>query len=186
VDLRLVAGCGLVCALAGGGIAATSERDYRARAYVIQVPPRYGGDHGVAHARSDPVLRRALALSGVKGRDPRWLRDHSDVSVTSRRDLAFSVRTTQRPQSAALATAYAKAFRRSIPTVPGLPTRGRGARDAQPEMGAFGWALLGGAGGLWLGAAVAIVLDGLLSRGSGQGPRPASPRGAPARRATPS
>jgi hypothetical protein len=184
VDLRIVAGCGLVCALVAGGIAATSERDYRARAYVIQVPPEYGGDRGIDQARSDSVLRRALALSGVQGRDPRWLRDHSDVSITSRRDLAFSVRTTQRAQSAALATAYAKAFRHSIPTVAGLPTRGRGARDAQPEMGPVGWTLLGGAGGLWLGAALAILLDG-LSRGSGQAPRPASRRGAPARRATP-
>jgi hypothetical protein len=181
VDLRLVVGCGVVCALAAGGIAATGERDYRARAYVIQVPPRFGGDHGVALARGEPVLRRALGLSGVEGRDPRWLRDHSDVSVTSRHDLAISVRTTERAQSAALATAYAKALRRSIPTVPGLPTRGRGARDAQPEMGAFGWTLLGGAGGLWLGAALAIVLDGLLSRGSGRAPRPASHRGAAAR-----
>jgi hypothetical protein len=185
VDLRLVVGCGLICALAAGGIAATGERDYRARAYVIQVPPRYAGEQGVARARSEPILLRALALSGVRGRDPRWLRDHSDVSVTSRRDLAFSVRTTQRAESAALATAYAKAFRRSIPTVPGLPTRGRGARDAQPEMGPFGWALLGGAGGLWLGAALAILLDGLLNRGSGQAARPASPPSAPARRATP-
>jgi hypothetical protein len=184
VDLRIVAACGVVGALAAGAIAATGERDYKARAYVIQVPPRYGGEHGIDLARSDPVLRQALALSGVQGHNPRWLRDHSDVSLTSRRDLAFSVRTTQRAQSAALATAYAKSFRHSIPTVAGLPTRGRGARDAQPEMGPIGWALLGGAGGLWLGAALAILLDG-LSRGSGQAPRPASPRGAPARRATP-
>ena len=43
-------------------------QDYRARAYVIQVPSDLGGQRGVELARSDRVLNRAIQLSGPIGR----------------------------------------------------------------------------------------------------------------------
>lgn len=52
---RLIAGFALVGALAGGSIAALGERDYRAHAYVIRVPPAYGTKAGLAMARSDRI-----------------------------------------------------------------------------------------------------------------------------------
>jgi hypothetical protein len=171
VDLRIVIGCALLCALAAGAFAVAGGRDYRARSFVIRVPPGYTGERGLELARGDRVLRRALALATDPERDPAWLREHSGAELTSRLDLAFTVESDDRERSAALATAYAKAFRREIPTTPGLATRGRGARDAQPGLGPLGWALLGGAAGLWLGAALAILL---ASRsGSAPAPRPA-------------
>jgi hypothetical protein len=157
VDVRIVLACALLCALAAGTVAAVGERDYRARSFVIRVPPGYTGERGLELARSEAVLGRALVLASEEGRDAGWLRERSRAELTSRLDLAFTVETDDRERSAALATAYAKAFRSEIPTTPGLATQGRGARDAQPELGPLGWALLGGAAGLWLGAALAIL-----------------------------
>ena len=178
---RIVLGCALVFALGAGGLAALDGRDYRARAFVIRVPPQVGSERGLERARGEPVLRRALALAGETGRDARWLAEHSDVQLTSRLDLAITVETPERERSAALATAYAKAVRRSIPDEPGLLTRGRGARDAQPELSPLGWALLGGVSGLWVGAALSILL---VRPGSGPAPRRACAPCAPATRAT--
>jgi hypothetical protein len=184
VDVRIIAACAVVGALLAGGVTALGERDYQARSFVIRVPPRLGGPRGIELARGDRVLRRALALAGDARREPAWLRRHSHVEITSRGDVAITVRVPDRVESAELATAYAKAFRRSIPAVPGLATRGRGARDSAPELGPLGWALFGAAGGLFVGAALAIARDG-LSRGSRRGARPASAPCAPARRSTP-
>jgi hypothetical protein len=185
VDLRVVIGCALVFAIGAGAVAAAGERDYRARSFVIRVAPQFGGTRGIGLARSEPVLRRTLVLAGERARDTRWLRRHSSVELTSRRDLALTVETPEREATVVLATGYAKAVRRSLPRVPGLATRGRGARDAQPELGPVGWALLGGAAGLWVGAAVSILREGLVRSGSARAARRASPPGAPARRATP-
>jgi hypothetical protein len=185
VDLRLVLGCALAFGVAAGAFAATGERVYTARAFVVRVPPEVGRGAGVDLARSEPVLRRTLNLAGERRLGTRWLRAHSSVELTSRLDLALTVDAPGREQSVTLATAYAKAVRRSIPDQPGLLTRGQGARDAQPGLGALGWALVGATAGLWVGAALAIVRDGMLRRGSGPGPRPASSPCAPARRATP-
>jgi hypothetical protein len=174
VDLRIVIGCALLCALVAGGLAVAGGRDYRARSFVIRVPPDYTGERGLQLARSDRVLRRALVLAGETEQTPAWLRERTGAELTSRLDLSFTVNSDDREQSAALATAYAKAFRREIPTTPGLATRGRGARDAQPGLGPLGWALLGGAAGLWIGGALAILRAGLAARsGSAPAPRPA-------------
>jgi hypothetical protein len=185
VDARIVLGCALLAALCAGALALVGERDYRARSFVIRVPPDFTGDRGLELARSDNVLRRALVLAGEEPAGATWLRGRSTAELTSRMDLSFTVRTPDREQSAALATAYARAYRAEIPRRAGLTTRGRGARDAQRTLGPLGWALLGGAAGLWLGMALAIVRDGLSRRGSAPAPRPASAPCAPARRATP-
>jgi hypothetical protein len=142
---------------------------------VIRVPPDFTGERGLARARSDRVLGRALVLAGDGDHDAAWLRERSSAELTSRLDLSFTVEAPGREQSAALATAYAKAFRREIPPRPGLTTRGRGARDAQRSLGPVGWTLLGGAAGLWLGMALAIVRAGRARSGSAPAPRPASP-----------
>jgi hypothetical protein len=184
VDVRIVLGCAAVFALGAGIVAAAGEQNYRARAFVIQVSPELGGRRGLEFARSQPVLRRALELAGERTHGVGWLAGHSSVELTSRLDLAFTVEAPERGRAAALATGYARAFRASIPDEPGLATRGRGARDAQPELGPLGWALLGGAGGLWVGAALAILYEGLVSRGSARALRRASPACAPARRPT--
>jgi hypothetical protein len=160
MDARIVLGCALVAALAAGGLALASGRDYRARSFVIRVPPDFAGERGLERARREAVLRRALVLAGERERGTGWLREHSSAELTSRLDLSFTVEAPDREQSAALATAYAKAFRREIPRRPGLTTRGRGARDAQQMLGPLGWTLLGGAAGLWLGMALAIVVQG--------------------------
>jgi hypothetical protein len=187
VDARIVLACALLCALAAGAIALARGTDYRARSFVIRVPPDFAGERGLARARSDAVLRRALALAGEAERGVGWLREHSSAELTSRLDLSFTVEAPDRDRSAALATAYAKAYRRAIPPRPGLTTRGRGARDAQRTLGPLGWTLLGGAAGLWLGMALAIVRDGRTraTSGSAPAPHPASPPCARARRATP-
>jgi hypothetical protein len=161
VSVRFALACGLVCALVAGAISLTGEHGYHAHAYVIRLPVDVGGPQGVALARSEPVLRRALHEAGESGLDTRWLREHSQVELTSRMDLAFSVEAPERDQAAALATGYAKAFRQSIPERTGLTAIGRGARDAEPELGPFGWALLGGMVGVWAGAALSIVRRGL-------------------------
>jgi hypothetical protein len=164
VDARIVLGCALLAALAAGAIALAGGTDYRARSFVIRVPPAFAGERGLERARADRVLRRALVLAGEANRETGWLRERSSAELTSRLDLSFAVEAPDRAQSAALATAYAKAFRREIPPRPGLTTRGRGARDAQRTLGPVGWALLGGAAGLWLGMALAIVRDARYAR----------------------
>jgi hypothetical protein len=176
--VRLIVACTLIGALAAAGVAATQERDYRARAFVIQVPSEMGGEGGLELARSDRVLERAIALSGVQGTSTAWLREHSRAEITSRLDLAFTVEAPDPDTAAALASGYAKAFRRAIPDDHGLPVRGRGAGSAQPELGPLGWGALGALAGLALGAALALIRNGLRS-GSARGPRPASRACAP-------
>jgi hypothetical protein len=161
VDARIIMGCTLLCALVAGVVAVANGQDYRARSFVIRVPPDFTGERGLVLARGDAVLRRALELAGEHSRDVEWLRERSSAELTSRVDLSFTVEAAGREQSAALATAYAKAYRERIPRRAGLTTRGRGARDAQRALGPLGWTLLGAAAGLWLGMAVAIVRDGL-------------------------
>jgi hypothetical protein len=175
VDIRIVVSCALVGAILAGGLAFADGSDYRARSYVIRVPPDFTGERGLALARGDGVLERALELSGEGERGAGWLRDRSSAELTSRLDLSFVVEAPEREQAAALATAYAKAYREQIPPRPGLTTRGRGARDAHRTLGPLGWTLLGGGAGLWLGMAVAIVRRGRgsLRPGSGPAPRPA-------------
>lgn len=164
VDTRIVLGCGLLAALAAGAIALAGGTDYRARSFVIRVPPDFAGEGGLERARTDRVLGRALVLAGQVNRGTGWLRERSSVELTSRLDLALTVEAPDRDQAAALATAYAKALRREIPPRPGLTTRGQGARDAQRTLGPVGWALLGGAAGLWLGMALAILRDAGYAR----------------------
>jgi hypothetical protein len=157
VDVRIVLGCAILGALVAGALALAGDRDYRARSFVIRVPPDFTGERGLALARGDAVLRRALEIAGEGEREVGWLRGRSSAELTSRLDLSFTVEAPDREQSAALATAYAKAYRQEIPRRAGLTTRGRGARDAQRTLGPLGWTLLGGAAGLWLGMALAIV-----------------------------
>ena len=52
------------------------------------------------------------------------------AELTPRLDLAITVDTTDRERSAALATAYAKAFRQELPPTPG-PYRGGSGRSAR-------------------------------------------------------
>ncbi len=182
--MRLIIACTLIGALAAAGFAATQERDYRARAFVIQVPSDMGGEGGLELARSDRVLDHAIELSGVAGTTTDWLREHSRAEITSRLDLAFTVEAPGADTAAALATGYAKAFRRAIPDDRGLPVRGRGAGSAQPELGPVGWGALGALAGLAIGVALMLIRNGIRS-GSGQGPRPASHACAPPTSPTP-
>jgi hypothetical protein len=172
VDVRIVLGCALLGAILAGGLALAGGGDYRARSFVIRVPPDSTGQRGLALARGDAVLSRALELAGEGERGVAWLRDRSSAELTSRLDLSFTVEAPEREQAAALATAYAKAYRKQVPPRPGLTTQGRGARDAQRTLGPLGWTLLGGAAGLWLGMAVAIVRRGRRSLRPGSGPAP--------------
>jgi hypothetical protein len=185
VNWRLVLGCALLGALAAGAVALASGRDYRARSFVIRVPPDFTGERGLRLARGDAVLRRALELAGEGEHGVGWLRGRSTAELTSRLDLSFTVEAPGRDQSAALATAYARAYREVIPRRAGLTTQGRGARDAQRTLGPLGWTLLGGAAGLWLGMALAIVRQGRATTRSEPAARPASAPGAPERRVTP-
>jgi hypothetical protein len=173
----------LVFAVGGGAIALGDEREYRARSYVIQVPASLGPERGVGLARSEPVLRHAIALSGVEVTEVGELRRRSSAETTSRLDIALTVEADRPPQAIALATAYAKAVRLAIPDDEGLPTRGRGARRAEGGLGPFRELLIGALLGLAVGAAAAIVTDGIRG-GSAPGPRPASPPYARARRVT--
>jgi hypothetical protein len=159
-----VLACGAALALAAGAVALLGERDYRARSFVVRVPPDFSGARGLDLARSDKVLAHALELAGEADRGVGWLRAHSGAELTSRMDLTFTVETPERGLSPRLATAYARAFRSEIPRRAGLTTTAQGTRAAQPGLSPAGWALLGGAAGLWLGVAVAIVLDGRASR----------------------
>jgi hypothetical protein len=157
MDARIVVACTLVLALVAGGVALARGQDYRARSFVIRVPPDLSGERGLERARSDAVLRRALVLAGEEGLGVEWLRERSSAELTSRQDLSFTVESPDRERSIALATAYAKAYRAEIPRRAGLTTTGRGARAAQRTLGPVGWTLLGGAAGLWLGLALAIL-----------------------------
>jgi hypothetical protein len=171
----------LVFAAGAGAIALGEGREYRARAYVIQVPAALGPERGVALARSERVLRDAIALSGLDGVNPGELRRRSRAESTSRLDIALIVEADRPPQAIALATAYAKAVRLAIPDDEGLPTRGRGARRAEGGLGPLRWPLIGALVGLLVGAALAIVSDGLRG-GSAPGSRRASRPYARARR----
>jgi hypothetical protein len=181
--LTIVLASVLVFAAGAGVFALGEERDYRARAYVIQVPAALGPERGVELARSERVLRHALALADVNGVELRELRRRSSAESTSRLDIAVTVEADRAQQAVSLATAYAKAVRRGIPSDEGLPTRGVGARRAEGGLGPLRWPLVGALVGLVVGAALAIVSDG-LRRGSAPGPRHASRSYAGARRAT--
>ena len=181
--LTIIVASVLVFAAAGGVIALGDGREYRARAYVIQVPAALGPERGVELARSERVLRQAIALAGVEGVDVRELRRRSTAESTSRLDIALTVKADRPQQAISLATAYAKAVRRGIPDDEGLPTRGVGARRAEGGLGPLRWPLIGTLVGLVVGAALAIVGDG-LRRGSAPAPRRASPPYARARRVT--
>ena len=161
LQLRLIAAFALAGALiAAGAAAATGDRDYRARAYVIRVPPKSGGAAGLARARDEAGPRTRVQLTG-------------------RGDFAITARAHSRTEAMAAATAADKAIRRSLPAQPGLFTRGRGAHRADRGLGPAGWALFGAGGGLWLGVAAAIVRSG-----SGRAPRRALPPCPPGRPAT--
>jgi hypothetical protein len=163
VDVRIVLGCALAGAILAGALALAAGSDFRARSFVIRVPPDFTGERGLALARGDEVLQRALDLAG-EDEDVGWLRGRSTAELTSRLDLSFTVEAPDRRQAAALATAYAMAYREQVPRRAGLTTRGRGTRTAQRTLGPIGWTLLGGAAGLWLGMAIAIVRQGTRSR----------------------
>lgn len=179
--LAIVLASVLVFAGAGGALAVGERREYRARAYVIQVPAALGPQRGVELARSEPVLRETIELAGVEGIDLAELRRRSAAESTSRLDIAVTVEADRPQQAIELATAYAKAVRRSIPDDQGLPTRGVGARRAEGGLGPLRWPLIGALVGLLVGAALAIVSDG-LRRGSAPGSRRASRPHARARR----
>jgi hypothetical protein len=179
--LTIVLISALVFAAGAGAFALGEERDYRARAYVIQVPAALGPQRGVELARSERVLRQTVALARIEGIDSADLRRRSAAESTSRLDIAVTVEADRPQQAIELATAYAKAVRRSIPDDQGLPTRGVGARRAEGGLGPLRWPLIGALVGLLVGAAVAIVSDG-IRRGSGPTPRSASSPYARARR----
>jgi hypothetical protein len=159
--VALILACTVLFALGGALLGLGQEREYRARSFVIQVPSELGREGGIELARSDRVLREAVALSGVDGVDTQWLRGHSKAETTSRLDLAFTVEAERPGEAMTLATGYAKAFRRAIPDDEGLPVRGRGARRVEREPGVTGWALFGALLGAGLGTALAVVRDGI-------------------------
>lgn len=166
--MRIALACVVIGALIGVGVALGQQRDYTARAFVIRVPPLDGGQSVLALARSDAVMRSAVKLSEVGAAGGvGWLREHSAAELTGRLDLALSVTAPEEEQATGLATAYAKAVKRALPIEPGLNTRGQGAREAQIERGPLAWGLIGAAVGLWIGAAVAI----LVRRGSARAAR---------------
>ena len=68
----------LVFAAAGGALALGEPREYRARAYVIQVPAALGPARGVELARSERVLRQTIALAGIEEIDPAELVHRAD------------------------------------------------------------------------------------------------------------
>lgn len=182
--LGIVLASALLFGSAAALVAPGSGHQYRARAFVIQVPAALGGGAGVGLARSEGVLRDALSLSGTRHLDIGELRRRSSAETTSRLDVALTVEADTPERAMLLATSYAKAFKRAIPDDHGLPTRGLGARRAQNDRGALGWALIGGLAGLGVGVAVALVRDG-LRRGAARAPRRPSPPYGDARRATP-
>jgi hypothetical protein len=159
--VALILSCTVLFALGGALFGLGGEREYRARSYVIRVPAELARAGGVELARSEPVLREAIALSGVRDVDANWLRRHSTAEVTSRLDLTFTVEADRPEDAMAVATGYAKAFRRSIPDDKGLPVLGRGAHRVQGEPGLTTWVLLGALLGVGVGAALAVVRDGI-------------------------
>ena len=181
--LTIVAVSTLVFAAGAAAVASGTERGYRARAYVIQVPAALGPERGVELARSERVLGQAISLSGVDGLGVDELRRRSTAESTSRLDVALTAEADTPERAVELATAYAKAFKRAIPDDEGLPTRGVGARRAQSELGPAEWGLIGGVVGMGVGFALALLYDG-LSRGSAPAPRPASAPYPRARRVT--
>ena len=171
MNVRIVLACALAGAIAAGALALAGGTDFRARSFVIRVPPDFSGERGLELARRDEVLQRTLDLAGTD-EDVDWLRGRSTAELTSRLDLSFTVEAPGREQAATLATSYAMAYREQVPRRAGLTTRGRGTRTAQRTLGPVGWTLLGGAAGLWLGMAIAIVLHGRASpRGLGSADR---------------
>jgi hypothetical protein len=177
--LTIVVVSTLVFAAGAAVVTAGTERPYRARAYVIQVPAALGPDRGVELARSERILSQAISISGVHGVSVDDLRRRSTAESTSRLDVALTAEADSPEQAVELATAYAKAFRRAIPDDEGLPTRGVGARRAQTELGPVGWGFIGGAVGLGVGIALALLYDG-LKRGSAPAQRrAAAPRPRP-------
>jgi hypothetical protein len=177
--LTIIAVSTLVFAVGAAVVTAGMERAYRARAYVIQVPAALGPERGVELARSERVLSQTISISGVHGVSVDDLRRRSTAESTSRLDVALTAEADSPEQAVELANAYAKAVRRAIPDDEGLPTRGVGARRARTELGPVGWGFIGGAVGLGVGIALALLHDG-LKRGSGQ-----TRRSAPAARPRP-
>jgi hypothetical protein len=171
--LGIVLACTLLFATGAALLALGSERGYRARAFVIQVPAALAHGAGVELARSEPVLRRAVALSGVRGVSPGELRRRSAAETTSRLDVALTVEADSPERAILLATGYAKALRQAIPDDRGLPTRGVGARRAQGDPDPLGWGLIGAVIGLGVGVAAGVVRDG-LRRESARAPRRAA------------
>lgn len=178
--LGIVLACVLLFGSAGALLTTGSPREYRARAFVIQVPAALSGGAGLGLARSDGVLRDALALSGTREFTVGELRRRSSAETTSRLDVALTVEADTPERAMLLATSYAKAFKRAIPDDHGLPTRGVGARRAQSERGPLGWALVAGLIGLGVGVAVVLVRDG-LTREAARASARASPPCADAR-----
>jgi hypothetical protein len=171
--LTIVATSVLVFAAAGVALALGEEREYTARAYVIQVPAALGPQRGVELARSEAVLHQTIELAGIEAIHSAELRRRSTAESTSRMDIAVTVEADRPQQAIQLATAYAKAVRRSIPDDEGLPTRGVGARSAEGGLGPLRWPLIASLVGLLIGVALAIVNAGLRQR-SAHGPRPDS------------
>jgi hypothetical protein len=174
--LVIIAVSTLVFAAGAAVVASGSERTYRARAYVIQVPAALGPERGVELARSENVLREAISLSRVGGLAVDELRRRSTAESTSRLDIALTAEADHADQAVTLATAYAKAFRRAIPDDEGLPTRGVGARRAQAELGPAGWGLIGAVGGLGVGVGLALLYDGVRRRPAPVHPPASAPR----------
>ncbi len=159
--MAVMLACTLLFAVAAGIIAGGQDQDYRARAFVIQVPSDLGSQRGVELARSDRVLGRAIELSGVAGLGVPALRSASKAEITSRLDLAFTVEAERAADATALSAAYARAFREAIPDDRGLPVRGVRAGAPERELGPLGWAVLGGFVGLGVGAALTLLRNGL-------------------------
>jgi hypothetical protein len=91
--------------------------------------------------------------------------ESSTAESTSQLGIALTVEADRSQQAISLATVYAKAVRRGIPSDARLPTRGIGARRAEGGPGPMCWPLIGALVGLIVGAALAIVSDG-VRRGS--------------------
>jgi hypothetical protein len=182
-SFAIVLGASLLFAAGAALLAWGDEREYQARAYVIQVPAALGPERAVELARSEQVLREALSFSDVRRSEPGELRRRSKVDSTSRLDIAITVESNDPRRAIRLATSYAKAVRLAIPDDEGLATRGRGAGRAETGLGPSRWPLFGALLGLTVGVALAIVIDG-VNRGSTPAPRAASPPYRRARRVT--
>jgi hypothetical protein len=89
--LTIVVASVLVFAAAGGGLAVGEGREYRARAYIIQVPAALGPQRSLELARSERVLRQTIALAGIERIGLAQLRRRSSAESTSRLDIAVTV-----------------------------------------------------------------------------------------------